>query len=249
MAETKWKGVFVDSKEALQPESHLLDVTGFASTDAILVRTIPEGITIPVEIGKLLSNDRTLFATFLKEALEKCATSIALLYTGSGTSPKLVTESKKFAERAAKFSGSEEFSQTTRTFVEALQTAAQATIREKIPTIVVVGAFTEFKTLGTFRKNVSDKLGDNVKYFTPMVDVLDSLALPANTPRRVLLGLDRGNIANVYRNVFIAMIYLIDGDLNNSQLINNLAYATAIWWAQLFKNLDQKPVPQQPKKK
>lgn len=238
MTDSVWRGTFVSEELPTNAQAHELDVTGFSglNEDAIVVRTVPEGITIPVEIGKLISNERFLFGPFLKEALEKCATMIVMLYTTSGATPKLVTEAKKYAERAAKFGGSVEFSQMTRTFVEALQTIGQVVQKGTIPHETIVAAFSSFQTIATFRNNAMMKLGDNIISFAPMVEVLDSLALPAKQPRRDMLALDRGNIANVFRNVLIGMIYFLQGDLSNAQLYNNYAYSASVWWALLFKN-------------
>lgn len=247
MASLQWLGVFVEVENEATLLPHQLDVSGF-STDAIAVRTVPDGIVIPTDTGVLLSKNRVLFATFLKEALEKGATMIALLYTSSGTTPRLITEAKKFAVRAAKFTGSQDFSNTTSLFVEGMQTAAQAAINQNISHEKIVEAFQEFRTLALFKKKVSDTLQDKLPYFESLVNAIDSLALPKDTPRREMLGLDRGNIANVYRNVFIGMIYLMAGDLSNAQLHNNYAYASAIWWAQLF-DTPQKPQPTPQKKK
>lgn len=254
-----WKGAFRASHEEEhdQPPAHLLDTSGFAATDTIIVQEIPDGITIPQDVGELLKRERFLFAPFLKEALEKCATMIALLYSSTGASPKLVTEAKKFAIRATKFSGADALSIQTQRFVDSLQVigsvlAGELTAEQtknpakpaKSMTLEnAISAFSSFKTIATLKDDAQKKLKDKYNVFQGVADVLDAIAMPANTPRRTMLGIDRGNLANIYRYVFLAMLYLLDGDITNAQLNNNFAYSAAVYWAQLFQQAT--PTPQQ----
>lgn len=239
-----WLGAFVVATDA-EFEPHQLDCSGFVPlpVDAINVRTAPEGITIPTDVGKLIMSDRMLFGPFLKEALEKCAVAVALFYSNTGGTPKLVTEAKKYAVRASKFSGTDQLAAATQKFVDALPTVAQVFAAGSLDKDAVLGAFGSFQTLGSFKKKAADNLADKFRAFEPIIEAIDELALPPGVPRREMLGIDRGNLANIYRNVLIGMIYFLDGDLNNAQLYFTSAYATSIWWAQLFVTAEMLPSP------
>lgn len=245
MAQNVWKGVFQIDE---QPPPHTLDTFCFA-TDAILVRSIPDGLTIPSDIGKQLQQNRFLFGPFLKESLEKCATTIALLYSGTGASPKLVTEAKKFAIRTVKLGGDDKAAVQTQRFVDSLQTAAQVVASDSALIQAAIAAFSNFQTIATFKKRAGEILKEKYIVFQPIIDVIDALAMPQNVKLRDMIGVDKGYVANIYRFVTLGMLYLLDGDITNAQLNNNFAYAASVYWAQLFLSAKPPPAPAPAKKK